>query len=334
MKALILAGGFGTRLRPLSCTRPKLMFPIANRPVIDWTYGMKIKYSHEIKPLGTAGPLKNAKDLLDGKEPFFVLNGDIISEVDYNVIYDEHVKNGGDLTIALHKEEDPSRFGVAELDRKNRILRFIEKPGPEEEVSKLVNAGIYVVEPNVIDMIESGKKVSIEREIFPTLVNRGKLYGSEYEGVWVDIGTPDDYLAANKDLLDLKAGGKNRTGEDTEIDETAKIIHPTIIGSNVKIGDDSYIGPYTAIGDDVTIGRGARIEDSVVFRGAQIDNFSSIEGAIIGESAIIGRWARIMKKAIVADHAIISDNITLVEGVKVCHYKEVKESILAPSTIM
>lgn len=365
MKALILAGGFGTRLRPLSCTRPKLMFPIANRPVIDWTlenlskgdvdevvlavnymadilerhigetkYGMKIAYSHEIKPLGTAGPLRNAKDLLDGKDPFFVLNGDIISEVDYDTIYSEHVKNGGDLTIALHKEEDPSRFGVAELDDNKRILRFIEKPSPEEEVSKLVNAGIYVVEPNVIDMIEPGKKVSIEREIFPTLVNRGKLYGSEYDGVWVDIGTPDDYLVANKDLLDLKAGGKNRTGEDTEIDQTATVIPPTVIGSNVKIGDDSHIGPYTAIGDDVTIGRGTRIEDSVVFKGAQIDNFSSIEGAIIGESAIIGRWARIMQKAIVADHAIISDNITLVEGVKVCHYKEVKESILVPSTIM
>jgi len=278
--------------------------------------------------------LRNAKHLLDNDEPFFVLNGDIISEVDCKAVYEEHLRNGRDLTIVLHREEDPSRFGVAELDKKNRILRFIEKPGPEEEVSKLVNAGIYVVEPGIVDMIEPGKKVSLEREIFPALVNRGRLYGSEYDGVWVDIGTPDDYLIANKDILSLKVEEDKLQGEGIEIDPTAKVIHPTTIGTNVTIGADSRIGPYTAIGDDVTVGRGTRIESSVIFKGAQIDNFSSIEGAIIGESAVIGRWARIMQKAIVADYATIDDNITLIEGVKVCHYKEVKESVLTPSSVM
>ncbi len=365
MKAIILAGGFGTRLRPLSCTRPKLMFPVANKPVIDWTlenlsrgkvdevilavnymadilerhvgetrYGMKISYSHEATPLGTAGPLKNARHLLDKKEPFFVLNGDIISEVDYNAVYKEHVSNGGDLTIVLHEVDDPSRFGVAELDNDKRILRFVEKPSPEEEVGKLVNAGIYVVEPSIVDIIEPEKKVSIEREVFPVIANRGKLYGSFYDGIWVDIGTPDDYLSATHSILDLDDGDKDRLGENTEIDPTATIVQPTVVGSNVKIGAHAHIGSHTAIGDNVSVGRGTRIEGSVIFKEAQIGNFSSIEGAIVGESATIGRWARIMQNVIVADYAIIRDNITLVEGVKVCHYKEVKESVLTPSTIM
>jgi len=365
MKAIILAGGFGTRLRPLSCTRPKLLFPVANKPLIDWTlenlskgdvdevilavnymadilegyigeekYGMKISYSHEEKPLGTAGPLANAKQLLDKNDPFFVLNGDIISEVDYNKVYKEHEGSGGDLTIVLHEVEDPSRFGVAELDNNGKIHRFVEKPSPEEEVGKLVNAGIYVVEPSVIDIIEPGKKVSIEREVFPVVANRGKLYGSVYNGIWVDIGTPDDYLSATHSILALNAGSKNHLGGKTKVDPTATVVQPTAVGSNVRIGAHAHIGPHTAIGDNVTVGRGARIERSVIFKGAQIGNFSSIEGAIIGESATIGRWARIMQKVIVADHAIIRDNITLIEGVKVCHYKEVKESVLTPQTIM
>ncbi len=364
MKAIILAGGFGTRLRPLSCTRPKLLFPVADRPVVDWTlenlsngdvdevilavnymadvlerylgekrFGMKITYSHEAKPLGTAGPLRNAKHLLGEKDPFFVLNGDIISEVDYNLVHKEHVENGGDLTIVLHKEEDPSRFGVVELDNENRILKFVEKPGADQELGKLVNAGIYVVEPRVIDMIDPGRNVSIEREIFPVLANRGRLYGSKYDGIWIDIGTPEDYLSANYSILGLK-GGEDPRGENAQIDPTATILQPTAVGSNVRIGAHAHIGPRTSIGDNAVIGEGARIEGSVIFNGAQIDNFSSIEGAIIGESAIIGRWARIMRNVIVADHAIIDDNVTLIEGVKVCHYKEVKESILTPSNIM
>jgi len=364
MKAIILAGGFGTRLRPLSCTRPKLMFPIGNRPVIDWTlrnlseggidevilavnymadvlqryigqerYGMKIFYSHEVKPLGTAGPLRNARSLLSEEEPFFVLNGDIISEVDYSSVYQDHVEKGGDLTIVLREVENPSRFGVVELDKESRILRFVEKPAQEEGIGTLVNAGIYVVEPSVIDMIEPGTKTSIEREIFPILAERGSLYGSEYEGIWVDIGTPDDYLFANREILDLKAQ-EEEVGEDAEVDPTATIVHPTIIGSNVKIGAHARIGPYTAVGDEVDVGKGTRIEESVILKGAQIDDFSSIEGAIIGESTLIGRWTKIMRGVIVADHAIIGDNITLIEGVKVCHYKEVNDSILTPSTIM
>jgi len=364
MKAIILAGGFGTRLRPLSCTRPKLLFPVADRPVIDWTlenlskgdvdevilavnymadaleryigeerFGMKITYSYETKPLGTAGPLRNAKHLLGDKDPFFVLNGDIISKVDYNLVHREHIENGGDLTIVLHMEEDPSRFGVVELDGENRILKFVEKPSPDQELGKLVNAGIYVVEPKVIEMIDPGKNVSIEREIFPVLANRGRLYGSKYDGVWIDIGTPEDYLAANYSILGLK-GLEDPRGENVQIDPTATILQPTAIGSNVRIGSDAHIGPRTSIGDNVSVGKGTRIEGSVIFNGAQIDDFSSIEGAIVGEGAIIGRWARIMRNVIVADHAIIDDNVTLIEGVKICHYKEVKESILTSSNIM
>ena len=210
MKALILAGGYGTRLKPLSYTKPKLMFPIANRPILEWTIeslsnygikdvilavnymadtierhfgdswkGVKISYSREKKSLGTGGPIKQAEQLLvkDSKEPFIVLNGDILSSINYKSLYQAHLNSGSKLTVALYEVVDPSRYGVVELNKEGRILRFVEKPRKDYVQSNIINAGVYVVDTRVLDCITQGEKVSLERHIFPKLVESGNLFG-------------------------------------------------------------------------------------------------------------------------------------------------------------
>ncbi|MDQ1280068.1 MAG: mannose-phosphate guanylyltransferase [Thermoproteota archaeon] len=366
MRALILAGGFGTRLRPLSCTRPKLMFPIANRPLLDWVlerlsksgvtrvvlavnymadvlrenfgkskYGLEIVYSLEKKPLGTGGPIKMAEKFLgDTDEPFFVLNGDILSSMDYSELLAAHTSHKADATLALHEVDDPSRFGVVEMNGNEQILRFVEKPKKEEAPSKLVNAGVYVLNHTVFDLIPSDRKVSIEREVFPVLAGSGGLYGHKFNGVWIDIGKPSDYIQANKIVLDEIASEKPFLGKGAKVRSRVKIIPPVAIGSGAIIEDDVCIGPYVSIGNDVTVGKGSRIQDSVIYSKAWIDKFSSIKGAIIGEGAIIGSWVKVEEQCIVGDHAVINDNVTLTQKVQICPSKEVDASIFEPSTVM
>ncbi len=365
MEALILAGGFGTRLRPLTCTRPKLMFPIANRPLLDWTleslarrnvrkvilavnymadaiersiglsrYGIRIEYSRETKPLGTGGPIKKAETLLSDGEPFFVLNGDILSTVDYAELHKVHRSFNAEATIALHEVEDPSRFGVVEMNGKAQILKFVEKPQPEEAPSKLANAGVYILNWTVLEGIPPAAKVSMEREVFPTLAERGKLYGYKFNGFWADIGKPYDYVYANKLMLDEIAKDKPLIGEGVKIHREAKIHPPIALGNGVVIEEGACVGPYVSLGDRASVGRGTKIQDSIIFPGVWIDNFTSIKGAIIGEEAIVGQWVKIEDDCIVGDYVNILDNVTLTKKVKICHSKEVDCSILDPETVM
>ncbi|MFQ6075869.1 MAG: sugar phosphate nucleotidyltransferase [Candidatus Bathyarchaeia archaeon] len=366
MKALILAGGFGTRLRPLTCTRSKLMFPIANRPLLDWIleslarsgvkkvvmavnymaeaiersfgtskYGMRLEYSRETMPLGTGGPIKRAETMLDeDDDPFFVLNGDILSTVDYADLYKRHMSFKAEATIALYEVDDPSRFGVVEINGRSQILKFVEKPQPEEAPSRLVNAGVYVLKQSVIEGIPPAGKVSLEREIFPVLAERGGLYGHRFDGFWVDIGKPNDYIIANKMMLDLVAGDRPLLSDGVKIHPEAKIHLPVALGKGVTIEEGACIGPYASIGDRVTMGKGTRVQESVVFPGAWVGNFTSIKGAIIGEEAILGQWVKIEERCIVGDYVNILDNVTLTQKVKICHSKEVDSSILGPETVM
>jgi len=364
MKAVVLAGGFGTRLRPLSCTRPKLLFPIANRPLLDWTleklakarveevilavnymadvlernfgsskYGVKLRYSRETKPLGTGGPMKLAESVLSD-DAFLALNGDILSTLDFRKLIESHTKSGATATIALYEVEDPSRYGVVELDDESRVRRFVEKPKPGEAPSKLVNAGVYVLEPSVLDLIQRERKVSIEREVFPVLASEGTLHGYVFNDLWIDIGKPNDYIQANRLMLDQIASNRPQIGKNATIHNGSRVISPSIIGENATIADEACIGPYAVVGDDVTVRKGAKIENSVVLPSAWIDNFTSIRNAIIGEGAIIGQWVKIESQVIVGDHAVIYDNVTLTQEVSVCPSKEVEESILEPRQVM
>ena len=349
MKALILIGGFGTRLRPLTCTRPKALFPIVNKPLLQWTFeklasngvdevilavnkltefhirqqrlskcGLTVKYSLDPPkmPLGTAGPIKKAEKLLGREEPFLVLNGDLITEINYREILAAHVEGKAVATIALHEAEDPSSYGVAELAGENRIKRFIEKPPKGTEPTKLINAGVYVLSPKIFDYIPAGKAVSMEREVFPRLAEENALYGHKISGLWIDIGKPEDYLQTNKMLLET-CGDKQRKNLKFECK------NPVAIGKGVSIGENSVIGPCVVLGKNVTVGRNVQIHDSVVFEDAKIGDDAVICGALIGEAAQIGNKAKVTEGCIIADHAKVKDGTVLHEKVSVCPAKEI-----------
>lgn len=362
MKALVLAGGFGTRLRPLSCSRPKLLFPIANKPLIDYTFqslaeggvetvilsvyymaeslvrylgptksGLGILYSREQRPLGTGGPIKHAEDLLND-ELFLALNGDVLSDIDYRRLLNFHKEKGGYATIALVQVPDPSRYGAVEHDWEGRITRFVEKPEPGRAPSNLINAGVYVLEPEVLEYIPSGRRVSIETEVFPKLAEERKLYGFEHHGFWIDIGLPEDYLKANAMLLN-----KNNdlgSGKGIDVSEKADVKDPCIFGEEVRIGSESIIGPHVSLNDCVQIGKGCRVENSILLSGAVVEDYSSIKNAIVGENAVIGRWVKVESGSLIGDYTQIADGVTITEGVSICPSKLIDESILVPKQVM
>jgi len=366
MKALILAGGFGTRLRPLSCTRPKLMFPVVNRELLDWTlerlskggvdrvilavshmadalersfrysrYGIEIVYSRESRPLGTGGPIKNAEGfLIEDGEPFFVLNGDVFSDVDFVKLHEFHKDSGATATITLCEVEDPSRFGVVELSDKGKVMRFVEKPKREEAPSRLVNAGVYVLNPSILSSIPHGRKVFTERDVFPVLAREGSLSGYRFDGLWVDIGVPEDFFLVNRMMLDRLAADRPLVEKNVKVHKTAEVIAPSAVGESSKVADDAVIGPYAVVGRNVEVGKGSRIEGSIVFQDTIVENFSSIRGAIVGEGAIVGRWVKMEEGCIVGDHAIVHDNVTLTKNVEICPFKEVSSSVLEPGKVI
>ncbi len=232
MKAIVLAGGYATRLRPISYALPKLLFPVLGKPMIYWTLdllrhygidevvlavnyladslrarvgeeyrGIRIHYSLEDRPLGTGGPLKLASKTIRLEDTFIAMNGDVIAEIDLTQMLERHERAKAAVTDALHEVRDPTRFGVVQLDSNRRISRFVEKPSLKEAPSRLVNAGIYMIEPSVLKMIPAGRRVSLEREIFPVLAKRQRLIGFPFEGHWFDIGSLSDFQKANLALL-------------------------------------------------------------------------------------------------------------------------------------
>jgi NDP-sugar pyrophosphorylase family protein len=353
-KALFVAGGFATRLRPLSCTRPKIMFPILNKPLVEWILeglsknnveeaifavnsqtafylkhskfsksGIKIIYSCDPpkKPLGTGGPIRKAEKIL-GKEDFLVVNGDIFASINYAEIIKMHREKDATATIALHHAKDPSRYGVAELATNGRIRRFIEKPPIGTSPSNLINAGIYVLSPEIFNFIPGGRKVSLEREVFPKLVNKGKLYGYLFRDLWMDIGKTEDYFEINKILLETFS-----KKEKNWVKGEVAINSPVICDETLLVGEGSTIGPYAILGQNVKVGKNVCIRNSIIFANVSIEDSSQIEGAIIGENVSIGKRVKINEKCVIGDHAVIGDNVTLAEGVTVCPAKEVFESV-------
>jgi NDP-sugar pyrophosphorylase family protein len=361
LKTLVLAGGFGTRLRPLSCSRPKALFPVANKPLIDYTleslseanvetvilsvyymaesmvrylgptkYNLGILYSREQRPLGTGGPIKKAKDMLN-EDKFMVMNGDILTDFDYRRLINYHEEKGGIATVALTQVRDPTRYGSVELDWEGRITRFVEKPEFGKAPSNLINAGIYILEPEIFDYIPDGK-VRLETDVFPVLAEEQQLYGFESHGFWIDIGESADYLAANAAVLARQKGVVKP--DSVQIDPSAVIHVPCNFGENITIGADSRIGPNVSLADDVIIGKGCRIVNSIVFSGAVIEDYSSVKNAILGENSVLERWVKVESGSLIGDFAQIADGVTITEGVSICPSKSVEESILQPRQVM
>ena len=343
MKAVILAGGFGTRLRPLTCSRPKQLLPLGTSTLIGYlleqlqqanvsevilatghdikhlqeylgdgsAYELIVHYSVESEPLGTAGAIKHAESFLQGEDRFLVLNGDIVSDIKYYQLIKHHQQHKATATITLFKVQDPSRYGVVEITPEGRIRRFVEKPAPGQAPSNLINAGCYVLNHTVLDQIPSNREVSIEREVFPALCNSAKVIGWEHQGIWVDTGTPASFLEAHHALL-TKMRKSQFIGEETQIASSA------IIGSNVTIGKRAVIGPQT------------RLTNTVIFDDAIVGEGAIINEAIIGQGVVIGKDLRLEKHVIIGDGAIIEAGANIPPGTLICPNCHIKKDETPP----
>jgi mannose-1-phosphate guanylyltransferase len=330
MKAVVLAGGEGTRLHPLTYTRPKSLIPILDRPMVEYTLeyfkdcvddivfaaghmveelrdylstipeGSRVEVVAEEVPLGTGGAVKNVESLLD--EPFIVLNADIISSFSMKDFIAFSREKGGMGSIALYPSSHPEDYGVVELEEGQRIVRFVEKPSPEEAFSNLINAGAYYLDPRILDLMEPGKFVSMEREIFPQIIDDG-FYGYEFEGYWVDVGKVETYLEATRTLLQIRGSDING-----QVDDSVQIIDPVYLESNSLIRSGRF-GPNSSVGKGCAIGD-AEISDSVLFNDVKVGDNVAISGSVLGEGVVVGDDC-ILKGCVVADGSRIDDEIEL-----------------------
>jgi mannose-1-phosphate guanylyltransferase len=313
MKAVILVGGFGTRLRPLTLTVPKQMLPMGGvtmlqrvvehlgglgveEVVLSLGYqpevflrefpdgevaGVPVRYAVEPEPLDTGGAIAFAAREAGIDSTFLALNGDVLTDLDVGELWRFHEQAGGAASIALTEVEDPSRYGVVPLDADGRVLEFIEKPAPGTAPTHWINAGTYVLEPEVLDLVPPGARRSVEREIFPELVAQGRLYGLQAPGYWIDAGTPEAYLQAHLDLLDGLRGSF-----EPAVHESARI-------------DADAIVKRSSIGPGVIVASGARVEDSVVMAGARISAGATVQRSIIGARSVVGEGCELTDLSVV-----------------------------------
>jgi mannose-1-phosphate guanylyltransferase len=343
MKAVILAGGQGTRLRPLTINTPKAMVPIANTPFMEHFlsylrfhgideailalghlpeavaryfgdgshFGIKITPSFENKPLGTAGAVKNAASLLDG--PFFVFNGDIFTDIDLTAMASWHHEKKSVATIALTQVENPSAYGVLDIAPGGKIRRFVEKPPPGAEPSNLINAGVYMLEPEVLDMIPGERLSMFEHEVFPKMLTSGKrLFGYYSEAYWIDIGTPDKYLTVNSDIVSGKVNPQWLKLERLEILNTTKCEieakGSVRVGKGTVLGKGSILIGPCSIGHDCLIGENSILEEVVIWDGVKVGDGSFLKRCIVARDVCIGNSCRI------PDGCVIGDNVHIMEG--------------------
>jgi mannose-1-phosphate guanylyltransferase len=324
MQALILAGGEGTRLRPLTTTYPKPVVPLVDRPFIgfmlDWLrahgvdevimgcghmadgvravlgdgsgYGVRLSFVEEPRPLGTGGALKFAEDLLD--ERFLMLNGDVLTDLDLTAQLAQHEASGARATLALTPVEDPSAYGLVRLDGDGQVTEFVEKPSADQIDTNNISAGAYVLERSVLELLEPGKPASIERDVFPRLVGNG-LFGYVGEGYWMDIGTPDRYLQGTFDILEgtVATEVSSRMGSGFasvagDVECAGRIIPSALVEPGCRIGAHARVGGRVVLERGVTVGEHTTVERAVVLEGAIIGSGCTLSGCIVGAGAVIG----------------------------------------------
>jgi len=364
MKAIVLSGGFATRLRPISYALPKLLFPVLGKPMIYWTLdllrehgvnevvlavnyladslrasvgkeyqGMRIKYSLEGKPLGTAGPMRLASHATPLKNTFVAMNGDIITQINLTEMLEHHRRSRAAVTDALHEVRDPSRFGVVQLDPAWGIQRFVEKPPLKEAPSRMINAGIYMIEPSVLDMISSGRKVSLEREIFPLLARRGKLMGFPFRGYWFDIGSLSDYKRANFALL-REHNRKSSSRYPLKKRTSSRLVAPLLLGAGSGVGRFAVVGPNALVGKHCFIGKGVRIVNSILFDGVMVGARSRVIGAILASNVSIGQGVKIEPRATISPNVRIGDGVRVGRNAIIHPHKEITTNVGAGANIM
>ena len=347
MKAILLAGGKGTRLRPLTVHTPKPIVPIFNRPflyyqidllrqvpeidevILSLNYqprrieeifgdgedlGLKLRYVVEPMPLGTAGAVRYAGDSLT--ESVVVFNGDVLTQVDLGAVLALHRERKARATIVLTPVENPQAYGLVETDKRGNIRRFLEKPGEDEITCNTINAGIYVLEPDTFDRIPKDTAWSIERSFFPSLIERRETFlAYVHDGYWIDIGTPAKYLQVHRDIMDGRyaappfAGAVNKAwvAPGARIDEGAELHAPCFIDEGATIKAGAKILPYSVIGRQSHVEEAATVEGAIVWANGWIGREASVKGSILGRNCHVGRNAILASPVVLGDKTVITD---------------------------
>jgi len=358
MKAVILAGGFGTRLRPLSSTRPKPMIPVLGKPNLQYLlerlekveeidevrlsvhymrgeirefidekmadYPKGIRFVSDPMPLETGGALKNVEGYVDGD--FLVIYGDVFTNFDFGELIKAHREKDGLITVALTKVYDPERYGTAETDEEGRIVHFEEKP--HRPRTNLVDAGIYVVNRKVLEEIPAGKEVYFEREVLPKYVAKGEVYVYRIprDYYWVDLGTPEDLFYAHQIALNeiARDNGYMTVKETAQVPEDVEIQGPVYIDEGAKIGHGVKIKAYTYIGPNVILEDGAYVKRSILTGNDIVKERAELKDVILGEGVVVGRNVILKENAVLGDYSRVKDNL-VIYGAKVLPWKKVEE---------
>jgi mannose-1-phosphate guanylyltransferase len=346
VQALILVGGGGTRLRPLTSTVPKPVVPLVDRPFIaymlDWLRrhgvddvvlscgsgalaagvrgvlgdgdgtGMRLQYVEEPEPLGTGGALKFAEERLEDR--FLMLNGDVLTDLDLTAQIAQHARTGAAGTLALTPVDNPSSYGLVRTEGGGVVTGFVEKPAADQIDTNRISAGAYVLERSVLELLEPGEPASIERDLFPRLVGNG-LYGYLAEGYWLDIGTPERYLTGTFDILE----GNVATDVRPMIGYTGdgRVVEPAHLAEGCRIAAGARVGGRVVLGAGVVVGEGSTIERAVVLDGARIGADCSLQGCIIGSGASIGPGCIIDGLSVVGEGVEVGAGNVLSHGARV-----------------
>ncbi len=346
MRAVILAGGEGTRLRPLTLSTPKPVVPVVDRPflrhqlellaragvrdvVLSLAYrperveavfgdgsalGMTIRYAVEDTPLGTGGAVRHALEMLDART--IVMNGDVLTDVDLAALVSRHAAERAAATILLTPVPNPGAYGLVKTDARGRVRRFIEKPKPHEITTDTINAGIYVLETRVLELVPPGVKHSIERSFFPALLGRGDLVlGPVHPGYWIDIGTPEKYLQVHRDILrgrfkvpleaERERGGFVAAG--ARVADGALLEAPFFVGPRSEVEAGARLGPDAVLVSDVRVRAGASVRDSVLWAGVEAGEDAAIETSLLGPGVRVGRHAAV-RGALLGEGSVVSDH--------------------------
>ncbi|MHB8190948.1 MAG: sugar phosphate nucleotidyltransferase [Ferrimicrobium sp.] len=374
MQAVIIAGGEGTRLRPLTTTAPKPMLPVVNRPILSHvlellvrhgctdviitvaylgnsirTYfgdgsdmGLQIRYIQEETPLGTAGAVANARDLLT--DSFLVLSGDVITDFDLSEAFSFHQTHGGLATILLTRVPAPTEFGIVMTDDDGAVQHLIEKPSWGEVFTDTVNTGMYVLEPKVLDRIPTGRPVDFSHEVFPELLSQGEsFYGHVETGYWADVGTFAGYLQTHRDILDgvvdlslpgFRLGDRVFVGRHCQIDPTAIIEGPAIIGDDVRIGPHAHILPHSVIGNNVRIGGESVVAGGILYDHCYLGERTHVRSAIVGRGVDLRNGVVINGGAVLGDDAYVGHDALVMPEVKVYPGKRVEPMTTVTTSIV
>jgi mannose-1-phosphate guanylyltransferase/phosphomannomutase len=364
VKAVVMAGGEGTRLRPLTSNQPKPMVPIVGKPCMEHVldllrrhgfedvvvtlafmpqairsyfgdgsaHGVRISYSVEEVPAGTAGSVKLAEEALD--EPFLVISGDALTDVDLTALVRAHEEREALVTIGLVSVDNPLEFGIVVTDEDGRVERFLEKPSWSQVFTDTINTGIYVVRPEVLAEIPPGQPYDFSKNLFPRLLEKGRpLFGHVVAGYWQDIGNLDQYRQANWDALDervhleipgIRLRGHVWVGEGVELEDIASVEAPAFVGNYCRIDPQATVGAYTVLGQSVAVREHARVARSIVDASSYIGRSALVEGAVMGRMCDVRAHARIGEGSAIGDQTSIGDEAVIAPGVRIYPFKEIE----------